>query len=202
MTKVPAKTLFVSYFTPSYREQAKRLTKSLDRLNLEHHVEAMEANDAMTWPDWCRRRSAFIGKCLADYAPDAVCWLDADCEVLRRPDVLMDLPTMRYDVAVWPRPSGVVGGVLWAAQSSAWFWSIVDGMTDRDEDARVNAALRYVREKKIPLRVYPLEPSYQYIPWLRRLEGPMPLKDVVILHYADETRRQAEKAKMGRRGRR
>ena len=180
--------MFVSFYTQSHEVKAMRLKESLDRLGLKHdiisimsgHEEDPEVDglDAI-WAMTCRRRSNFILRMMEKHG--TVVWLDSDVVVLRPPELLAQISS-RYHVGISNRPSGLLGGVIWAQPQSKFFWEMVMDQEDRDEDLRTQKALERCRLEGIPLHVYPLPASYQYVPWLMRLESALRPSDVFIVH--------------------
>lgn len=88
--------LFVSYYTSNtpYEALADRLRRSLDQLGLPHRIEPIESLG--TWVANTGLKSAFIKRAWEE-SDGPICWVDADAEVLRRPDFVFDNP---FDIAV------------------------------------------------------------------------------------------------------
>ena len=88
--------LFVSYYTANtpYEALADRLRASLDRLGLPHRIEAIESLG--TWVANTGLKSAFIKRAWEE-SDGPICWVDADAEILRRPEFVFDNP---FDFAV------------------------------------------------------------------------------------------------------
>ncbi|MDI7860918.1 hypothetical protein MRS76_03020 [Rhizobiaceae bacterium n13] len=88
--------LFVSYYTSNtpYEALATRLRRSLDRLGVPHRIEAIESLG--TWVANTGLKAAFIKRAWEE-SDRPICWVDADAELLRRPDFVFDNP---FDIAV------------------------------------------------------------------------------------------------------
>jgi hypothetical protein len=187
---------YVSYHTDGYEALSERLRASLARFGLQHYVEHVKAS--ASWDDCCRNRHAFINAMLDKHKPNPVVWIDCDCVVLQRPQLFQDLAEMNgsYDAALYNRPSGIIGGTIYADQGSRWFWDLCQKQTGLDADGQVNAAHKIARADKLTWRVWPLEPSYQYCPWLLgTTESPLPREKVVILHEMAATGRKYGKVR-------
>ena len=186
---------FVSYHTPDYEPQAKRLRASLARFDLPHYVQHVPADG--TWSDICRNRHAFIAAMLEKHAPRPVVWLDSDCIVLKRPELFLELASApgSYDIGLFRRPSGPIGGVIYAEPQSKWFWELCQKQQG-DADSQMGAAYKIARDERLSLKVYPLTHEYQYCPWLfGRLEAPLSHDKVVILHEMARTGRNHGRVK-------
>jgi hypothetical protein len=188
------KPVYVSYHTADYEAGAKRLRASLARFGLDHDVQHVEPSGS--WDDCCRNRHAYINAMLDRHAPDPVVWIDCDCSVLKRPTLFDELAQMgaSYDVGLLCRPSGIIGGVIYAGQSSRWFWDLCQKQTG-DADSQVTAAYKIARAEGLDFKVWPLEPSYQYCPWLMTVESGLPQDKVVILHAMAATGRKYGKVR-------
>jgi hypothetical protein len=185
--------LFVSYYTAKYRPHADKLVYSLKAFDLPHEVK--EVTMGGTWNDVCRSRHHYIVTKMDENPGRPIVWLDADCIVLQRPQLFYELADMEraYDVALFRRPSGVCGGVIYAEQTSRWFWELCEKQVG-DADQQVDAALKIAYDEKLALKVWPMEPSYQYCPWMMDgLESPLKREEVVILHAMRETGKQVKR---------
>jgi hypothetical protein len=181
--------MFVSFYTQSHEASAMRLKESLDRLDLKNDFSYINqgddddnadlANLDGLWNIACRRRSAFILRMMEKHGK--IVWLDADTVVLKPPELLAQISN-KYHVGMSMRPSGVIGGVIWAQPQSKFFWEAVMDLDLPDEDARTTQTVDRFRKEGVPLRIYPLPPAYQYVPWLMRLESALKPPDVYIVH--------------------
>jgi len=81
------RTVVVSYYTPDYEADAKRLIESLDKFHVEHHVEPME--DRGGWFANCAFKPIFLWDRMNRFYGRPVCWVDADA-VVRKEPVLFD----------------------------------------------------------------------------------------------------------------
>jgi hypothetical protein len=188
--------IYTSYHTAAYEAQAVRLRASLARFSMEHDVQHVA--DSPSWDDACRNRHAWINAALDRHAPNPVVWIDCDCVVMQRPQLFQDLAEMdgAYDAALYRRPSGVIGGTIYADQGSRWFWDLCQKQTGLDADSQVNAAHKIARAEKLTWRVWPMDPSYQYCPWLLGgTESPLPREKIVILHEMAATGRKYGKVR-------
>lgn len=88
--------LFVSYFTADtpYEALANRLRASLDKFGLPHRIEAIPSRGS--WVANTGLKSAFIEKVWTE-TEGPICWVDADAELLRRPDFVFGNP---FDFAI------------------------------------------------------------------------------------------------------
>jgi hypothetical protein len=87
--------LIVSFYTPEYREAAKRLTGSMDVLELEYDVR--ELPSLGKWRPNCCMKAQFVFDRLTE-ARRSILWVDADAEVLQKP-VLFEDNTIEF--AAW-----------------------------------------------------------------------------------------------------
>ena len=161
------------------------MVESLDKFKLPHDVIEIPDEDQgdsgsnIVWAKVCQKRCTFIKEMLNKY--NRVVWLDSDTLVIREP-ILFTQIVDPYMVGLSIRPGGVLGGVIFAQKSSQWFWDLVDTMVLPDEDARTTNSIYKCRNDDIPLHIYPLPISYQYVPWLMNLESAIPAKEVVVIH--------------------
>ncbi|MDQ0454546.1 hypothetical protein [Rhizobium paknamense] len=88
--------LYISYYTANtpYEALADSLRRSLDRLGLEHRIEAIPSLGS--WVANTGLKSAFIERVWQE-SDRPICWVDADADVLRRPDFLNDNP---FDISL------------------------------------------------------------------------------------------------------
>lgn len=177
--------MFVSFYTQSHEKNATRLMESLDNFGLEHDIafigkdnENPDIADGL-WAETCKHRSAFILRMMEKHG--SVVWLDADTVILK-PPVLLASISSKYHIGISTRPSGMIGGVIWAQPQSKFFWEMVLDMDLKDEDDRTQQTINRCRKEGIPLRIYPLPPSYQYVPWLMRLESALKPDEVFVVH--------------------
>ena len=78
---------FVSFFTDNYTEEAHRLMDSLSRLNLQFEIEIIKNQGS--WQANTQYKAKFLLKKQEKHGK--VCWLDADCEVKKYPELLFDI---------------------------------------------------------------------------------------------------------------
>ena len=83
------KPIFVSYYTKGsiYETEAQDLIKSLDKLELQHDICAIE--DRGSWSANCCYKPEFLLKKLEEHGGPVV-WVDADSVVLQNPDFFDD----------------------------------------------------------------------------------------------------------------
>lgn len=118
---------FISYYTDEYVDDAKRLIESLDRHGLPHAVQRIE--NFKSWNEAVNYRTRWIlGHLLS--SRQAVCWLDADCEVVKMPSLLLGAsvdfaaynwsadPEATNGVAYDPTKLTVTGAVLYFAYTA------------------------------------------------------------------------------------
>jgi hypothetical protein len=188
MTRTP---IFTSFYTAGYEAHASRLVTSLKQRQLEFKVERLDL--AGDWDAKCNHRARWIAHTLDDYPDRPVVWLDADTIVFQRPNLFFELAeypgARRYDIAYFRRPQGLVGGVIYAEQTTRDLWQLVQKQ-EGDEDARLRQAIAAYPK---PLRYYPLPPSYHYTPWMMgTLESPLPKSEWVIAHAMEASGRRAK----------
>lgn len=78
---------FISYYTYKYKNEAAKLKQSLEALSLNYHIAAIE--DQGSWDANTHYKPIFIKQQIQNQ--DAVVWLDADCMVLGKPELLFNL---------------------------------------------------------------------------------------------------------------
>ena len=91
-----AAPLFVSYFTPDtpYEELAGALRNSLDGFSLPHRIEPLASRGS--WVANTGLKSNVILRAWQE-SDCAICWVDADAEILRVPKFVFDNP---FDMAI------------------------------------------------------------------------------------------------------
>jgi tetratricopeptide (TPR) repeat protein len=89
------KVVFVSMFTPGYKEQAEKLKKSLDDFDL--HYTIYEVPNQGTWIRNTQEKPKYIFRALEEYKCPVV-WLDADAIVKKKPELFK---TIRDDIAFY-----------------------------------------------------------------------------------------------------
>jgi len=84
--------VYVTAFTPDYGPAMKRLADSLIQLGLP--LVAFPMKPGKDWYENVRRKPIVLSEALEE-APncEAVCWLDADGEMLKFPELLYNIPT-------------------------------------------------------------------------------------------------------------
>lgn len=88
--------LFLSYYTTDtpYETLAASLERSLDRFGLRHRIEAIASRGS--WVANTGSKADFIVRAWEE-SDSAICWIDADAEILRVPHIVFDNP---FDIAV------------------------------------------------------------------------------------------------------
>jgi hypothetical protein len=105
--------IFVSFFTSKYTEEAHRLIASLSKQNLKFEVDAIK--DYGSWQQNTQYKAKFLLKKQEKHGK--VCWLDADCEVKKYPELLLNI---NEDVAFHRfRGSELLSGTLFFNDSDA-----------------------------------------------------------------------------------
>ena len=84
--------LFINAHTPNYAPLAEKLTNSLDALGLDYKVIQYESMGS--WVQNCLYKAEFIRTMQSIHGK--VVWLDADCAVLKYPELFFDI---KEDVA-------------------------------------------------------------------------------------------------------
>ena len=80
--------LFISYYTPNYKEEANRLIKSLDKFGLKYIINEIESKGS--WQKNTQYKPEFIEKKLRFYNMPVI-WVDADAEIVQYPAVFGSL---------------------------------------------------------------------------------------------------------------
>lgn len=88
-TKAESEPLFVTYFTPDngYKELAVKLSKSLDRLDIEHSIQPVKNRG--NWDANTRMKPDFILKMLDANPGRDIVWIDADALVVSVPEKIL-----------------------------------------------------------------------------------------------------------------
>ncbi len=88
--------VFVSYYTPdtAYEERAEELRQSLEKFGLDHVILPVVSKG--DWTSNCAQKAEVIQR-LRSEVSKPVCWVDADCRILRKPGFLRDF---NHDFAV------------------------------------------------------------------------------------------------------
>lgn len=107
--------IYVSFYTPDYAEQADRLLLSLKRWDLPNHVQ--EVPDLGTWVKNCAHKPEFILSMMQRFPGRPIVWIDADGEVVGRPDFMRMYPSMcdiaRCKYKWWNGKTEVLSGTLY-----------------------------------------------------------------------------------------
>jgi hypothetical protein len=106
------KPLYVSFYTPTYAEEAAGLRDSLDKFGLQHHIQAIPS-----FGDWTQNthyKAAFLLSVLKLYSGLPVVWLDADARVRRYP-LLFDV--LDCDFAGHWRRGELLSGTMYLANN-------------------------------------------------------------------------------------
>jgi len=101
---VSAPALICGMFTPSHRELAERLVRSLRAFELPHAIfEVPTVHDSISLkgrPDPVYTKANFIGYVLAQ-APCPVLYLDVDCVVMHSPELIGRIAAAGHDFAIF-----------------------------------------------------------------------------------------------------
>ena len=118
---------FISFFTDEYDDDAQRLSESLERHGMPHAIEHHDKYD--DWNNGINDKARWILGHLFS-SREAVCWLDADCEIIKMPSLLLgtSVDFAAYNWSADPEPSNgiyydpnklvVTGGVLYFAYTA------------------------------------------------------------------------------------
>lgn len=174
------KTLFVTAYTPGYADLVERLAKSATA-----HGAELVAAPYESCGDWARnghvKPGVILRYVLERRREVPVCWVDADAEVVAKPD---GLDSLAGDVAVAALQNGkeTLSGTVWFAPTPAAMY-VLAAWQDACRASSViwdQAALGKVLKGKHPAKVTELRPEFCYIPGT----SPPPKKGgVVILHH-------------------
>ncbi len=82
-----------------YREASVKMRELLDRMGVENDISFLEMSPDLDWADICRTKLAFMLEMLNKHKR-AVIWLDVDTEIVRRPDLLLEV---RADIVCFLR---------------------------------------------------------------------------------------------------
>lgn len=88
----------ISFFTENYTHEIVRLWKSVMRYELPYCFEKVKPKP--TWVETVSYKPKFILKKLEEYKAPVI-WIDADAQVIRRPDLFYELDD--YDLAYYTR---------------------------------------------------------------------------------------------------
>ena len=83
------KFLVVSFYTPSYYDEAVGLIETLYKFDLEHEVQSVP--DLGTWEMNCNFKSQFIREKLESNPDRSIVWLDADARVMKKPQMFWEM---------------------------------------------------------------------------------------------------------------
>jgi hypothetical protein len=83
--------IFVTFATPDYAAESKRLIASFKRFGLEYFSESFM--DTGRWVTNCGHKPIFLKEMMVKYPDRAVVWVDADAEVKKEPRELLTMPS-------------------------------------------------------------------------------------------------------------
>lgn len=108
--------LFVAYYTDRYAAEARGLIETLDAFGLEHDVRRVPCLGS--WSANTSHKPAFLQAARADHLGRAICYVDADARIRRRPSLLGDLGLA--DIAVHYRGGAeLLSGTVYLGASDA-----------------------------------------------------------------------------------
>ena len=187
--------LVVSFYTPDYAPVARRLTESVDRFGYDRWIECVK--DEGKWAHNCAKKARFIQRALLA-SDQAVLWLDADAEILRPLDEMVEIetqfaihqkpddgPKLRFSSGTaFFRPSVAVHRLL-----QMWSWRCDDTPDVWDQQHLYDAweALRGDHR-----------PDTQFLPitYCQRFDERHGVDDPHVVHYQESrSRRRREQAK-------
>lgn len=186
-------TRFLTFATPSHRAAAVGLEESAESQGISVECRPWHGAEGVGWFSAVRSKpqfllSAFAGTNARGF--DALCWLDADCLILRPPALLTDDALLAYDAAVPRRPGGEWdSGVVWVNASQGG-WDFIDAWLAAVEahPGQPDGDLIGEACNSPGFRVRALPPEYNWIPTMSDREHPAPKGGPVILHHAGTLR--------------
>ena len=118
--KDSAPPIYVTFFTPAYADEAARLVKTLDTVDLEYSCQQIA--DRGTWDANVRFIPTYIRNAMLRFDDRPVVWLDADTRVRREPEVITNqMPAQSYDFgAVWEGNKPYTSVVYFANNRLSW----------------------------------------------------------------------------------
>lgn len=148
-------------FGTLYEREVRRLSDSLNRVGIAHHVAAIA--DLGSWVANTHYTPTHLLRVMAQYPNDPLLYLDADAYVWRYPELLDSLDA---DIAVhYRRGRELLNGTLYIAPTDAArkciqrYATLVEANPDsRDEQAFLAQAIAETQP-----RVFRLPPSYCWI---------------------------------------
>lgn len=173
----------VSFYTPEYKDEAKRLAASCRRFLISHEIEEVEslgswqANTQLKADYLLTRRRELRGPLV---------WLDADAEIVRYPTAF-DLLYEQADIAVHYRHDAeLLNGTIWLADNeqveillASWVkWNQLNPL---NFDQRNLATAIIEPQASGDLKVHRLPPEYAFI--FDTMKRDHPEVDPVILHH-------------------
>lgn len=146
-----------------YEQEADRLRKSLDRLNLFHDISGVE--DLGGWIANTRQTAGFIRQMREKHA-GPICYLDADAVVWNRPELFGCLS--EFDIAVhYRRGAELLNGTVWLNDTPGARSVISEYQNNLDrypgcknEQVMLDAAINGMKDS---IKVYRLPPEYCWI---------------------------------------
>lgn len=129
--------IYISFYTPNYKNHADRLIDSLNKFNLNYDVQPIQSQG--NWFKNCNFKPIFIKQMLNKYNCPVV-WLDADAIVQQYPITLQNLNF--YDIAFYTLIAKnikiVCSGTLWFNTTpssylilNSWINSLNDTILDQ-----------------------------------------------------------------------
>lgn len=174
--------IFVSFFTPGYKEPAARLRESLDKHNLPCMI--CELPEFESWEQATHYKPKILLQALLTFPGEYLCWVDADAMVKARPQHLFDLSNAGgFDLAAhYFRDRELVTGTLVVAPHADYIldaWIEENDKRPKEWDQRT---LQRVVERD-NLKVNNLPAEYCWIFDLSRRFYPAHKAAPVIEHY-------------------
>jgi len=109
------KPLFVSFYTPTYEEEANGLRASLDAFGLDHSIVAVPSRG--DWIKNCAFKPAFLLRMMGARPGRALVWIDADGRVKKYPVIFNSLDC---DFAAhWRNGEELLSGTMYFAPTVA-----------------------------------------------------------------------------------
>lgn len=174
------KTLLVTAYTPGYADLADRLAASARAYGAE-----LIAVPYDSCGDWARNghvKPGVVMRCMLEARREVpVCWVDADAEIVAKPD---GLDSLAGDLAVAALQNGqeTLSGTVWFAPTPAALYVLAAWQDACRSSSCIwdQSALAKVLKGRTPAKVSELRPEFCYIPGT----SPPPKKGgPVIVHH-------------------